>query len=42
MDVEKVLLKIMALDLGRVKKKLMQPSPEGEGWSAAQADEAEV
>ena len=29
------------LDLGNVKRKLMEPKPEGQGWSEAQVNEAE-
>ena len=32
---------IVALDLSNVKMKLMEPVPEGQGWTLAQADEAE-
>lgn len=29
------------LDLSKIKKKLMEPKPEGQGWSQAQVNEAE-
>lgn len=42
MNISKTIEKIKALDLSRVKNKLMNPHPEGEGWSKEQVDEAEL
>lgn len=33
---------IASLDLSMVKKKLMEPEPEGKGWTQQQVDEAEL
>lgn len=33
---------VLSLDLSEVKMKLMEPAPEGKGWTGEQADEAEL
>lgn len=39
--IQKGLKALAQLDLSRVKRKIMEPAPEGKGWSLAQANEAE-